>query len=427
MKMQIIVARYNENIDYLEVFNDIIVVYNKGNDDINPIYKNVIKLINVGRESHTYLYHIINNYHNLAERTFFMQGIINDHKILEFIEYFKNKPFIGKISNLYIELLKKPIEFDKKYLISLKNGFLLRSKYTPYQFIQNILGIDISNDIKFDMIWGANFVVSRDLIHKKPIEFYINIIKYLEFYNNPEEGHFFERSWCLIYNHNNFIKKNKILYYYCDNITMNIIKKCDEINMDNFDVDEIHLWTNNYANDKILDKNKNVDVKYLSNYQYITIYPIIKNNSFTFDYTNSCDLILEFNKDTYEIIFTQECINVYYIFPKKNLEELEKRSINNQFIIKHQLKKMIKYSFLIKWDNDNLYIGNLNIKNVSINTELINVKVKSFDSFINYNINEVYYKRTFIFYTILNRVNKLFYNNNFEDKYTVELSPNYLL
>jgi hypothetical protein len=252
----------------------------------------------------------------------------------------------------------------------------------------------------------------------------------LEFYNNPEEGHFFERSWCLIYNHHKFIKKNKILYYYCDNITMNIIKKCDEINMDNFEIDEIHLWTNNYVNDEIL--NKSIDIKYLNNYQYVTIYPIIKNNSFTFDYTNSCDLILEFNKDTYEIIFTQECINVYYVFPKKNLEELEKRSkfssvINNQFIIKHQLKKMVKYSFLIKWDNDNLYIGNLNIKNVSINTELINVKVKSFDSFINYNINEVYYKRTFIFYTILNRVNKFFYNNNFEDKYTIELSQNYII
>lgn len=432
MKIQIVVARYNENIDHLDFFNDITVVYNKGNDNINQIYKNVIKLINVGREAHTYLYHIINNYNNLAERTFFMQAKTDDHKMLEFIEYFKDKYFIGKISNLYTKLLKKPIDFDKKYLISHKNNFLLRSKYIPYQFIKNILGIDISNDNKFDMIWGANFVVSRDLIHKKPIEFYINIIKYLEFYNNPEEGHFFERSWYLIYNHPNFIKKDKILYYYCENITMNIIKKCDEINMDNYDIDEIHLWTNNY---KILDKNNIVDVKYLSNYQYITIYPIIKNNSFTFYYTNSCDLILEFDKNTYEIIFTPNFINVYYVLPETHVEvqELEQMRklplsvINNKFIIKYPLKKMVKYSFLIKWDNDNLYIGNFNIKFESIISEIINIKVKSFDSLINYNINEVYYKRTFIFYTVLNRVNKLFYNNNFEDKYTFELNQNYLL
>ena len=429
MKMQIVVARYNENIDHLEFFNDITVIYNKGDDTINPIFKNIIKLINVGREEHTYLYHIINNYDNLAERTFFMQGKTDDHKMLEFIEYFKNKSFVGKISNLYIELLKKPIEFDKKYLLSFKNNSLLRSIYTPYQFITNILNIDISNDIKFDMVWGANFSVSRYLIHKKPIEFYKNIIKYLEFYNNPEEGHFFERSWYLIYNHPNFIKKDKILYYYCDNITMNIIKKCDEINMDNFDIDEIHLWTNNFDNKNEL-LNQNIDVKYLNKYQYVNIYPMIKNNSFTFTYTNSCNLMLEFDKDIYEIIFTSNSIDVYYIFSEKNMKENNKFSskINNQSIIKHQFKKNNNNnSFLISWDNDNFYIGNLNIKFVLTNNDLINVKVKSFDSLINYNINEVYYKRTYIFYTVLNRVNKLFYNNNFENKYSVELDSNYII
>jgi len=405
MKMQIVVARYNENINHLELFNDIMVIYNKGNDDINQIYNNVIKLINVGREGHTYLYHIINNYYNLAHRTFFMQGKTNDHKMLEFIEYFKNKSFIGKISNLYVELLKKPIQFDKKYLISLKNGSLLRSVYTPYQFITNILGIDIKNDNKFDMIWGANFVVSRELIHQKPIEFYKNAMKYLEFYNNPEEGHFFERSWYLIYNHPNFMKKNKILFYFCDNITTNIIKKCDEINMDNMDIDEIHLWTNKYD-------NINTDVKYLNKYEYITIYPTIKNNSFTFDYTNNCDLLLEFDNNIYEILFTPKNINVFLV---------------DKHIIKHKLKKMGKYSFLISWDNDNLYIGSLKINFLSTPINLINIKVRSFDSLINYNINEVYFKRTFIFYTILNRVNKIFYNNNFENKYTIELNINYLL
>ena len=73
MKIQFVVARYNENIDHLKIFNDITVIYNKGNDDIDNIYKNVIKLINIGREGHTYLYHIINNYDNLAHKTFFMQ------------------------------------------------------------------------------------------------------------------------------------------------------------------------------------------------------------------------------------------------------------------------------------------------------------------------------------------------------------------
>jgi hypothetical protein len=403
MKMQIVVARYNENIDHLKILNDIIVVYNKGNNNIYYKFNNIINLINVGREGHTYLYHIINNYYNLANQTFFMQAKTSDHKMLDFIEYLKNNDFIGKLSTLSTELLKKNIIFDKKYLKEFKIGLLLKSKYNPYDFITNILGIDINNDSEFNMVWGANFVVSRELIHKKPIEFYKNIIKYLEYHNNPEEGHFFERSWYLIYKHPNFTIKNKILYYYSDNINTNIIKKCESIIIDNIDVDEIHIWTNKIS-------NKELNIKYLNNYQYINIYPIIKNNSFTFEYTNICNLILEFDIDIFEIFFTQSNIKIY------NLKN------TNEYIFDIPMKDI--KSFIIKWDEE-LYIDQYNIHFKS--TNLINVKVKSYDSFINYNVNEIYYKKTYIFYTILNRVNKIFYKDNFEDRYTCELNSDYLI
>ena len=401
--MQIVVARYNENIDHLKILNDIIVVYNKGNNNIYYKFNNIINLINVGREGHTYLYHIINNYYNLANQTFFMQAKTSDHKMLDFIEYLKNNDFIGKLSTLSTELLKKNIIFDKKYLKEFKKGLLSKSKYNPYDFITNILGIDINNDSEFNMVWGANFVVSRELIHKKPIEFYKNIIKYLEYHNNPEEGHFFERSWYLIYKHPNFTIKNKILYYYSDNINTNIIKKCESIIIDNIDVDEIHIWTNKIS-------NKELNIKYLNNYQYINIYPIIKNNSFTFEYTNICNLILEFDIDIFEIFFTQSNIKIY------NLKN------TNEYIFDIPMKDI--KSFIIKWDEE-LYIDQYNIHFKS--TNLINVKVKSYDSFINYNVNEIYYKKTYIFYTILNRVNKIFYKDNFEDRYTCELNSDYLI
>ena len=61
-----VVARYNENLNWLEDFKDDINfhIYNKGNDIIE--YQN-IKLPNIGREAHTYRTHIINNYDNLDE------------------------------------------------------------------------------------------------------------------------------------------------------------------------------------------------------------------------------------------------------------------------------------------------------------------------------------------------------------------------
>ena len=62
--IQFVIARYKEDINYLYKFkNDNILVYNKG-PEINTTYP-VIKLSNVGKCDHTYLYHIIENYDNL--------------------------------------------------------------------------------------------------------------------------------------------------------------------------------------------------------------------------------------------------------------------------------------------------------------------------------------------------------------------------
>ena len=80
--IKIIVSRYNEELSWtLEpVFNEFkYIVYNKGNnEDFEKI--NVLKIINidnVGREGHTYLYHIVENYENLNNILVFLPGSIN--------------------------------------------------------------------------------------------------------------------------------------------------------------------------------------------------------------------------------------------------------------------------------------------------------------------------------------------------------------
>ena len=94
MKTEIVVARYNENLDWLKKIKkskDIkITVYNKGSDDISI---NAIKLPNTGRESGTYLYHIINNYDKLADQTIFCQGdpIFHAPDLIELINNYRTK------------------------------------------------------------------------------------------------------------------------------------------------------------------------------------------------------------------------------------------------------------------------------------------------------------------------------------------------
>ena len=62
MKNSIIVSRYDEDISWLEEYQDFnIYIYNKGRNLETKLSEKVENLPNVGRESHTWIYHIIKN------------------------------------------------------------------------------------------------------------------------------------------------------------------------------------------------------------------------------------------------------------------------------------------------------------------------------------------------------------------------------
>jgi hypothetical protein len=71
--VNIVIARYNENIDWALPYNDVALIYNKGKMDI-PRFSNVFNIKNVGREGHTYLNYIISRYNELPNRTIFLQA-----------------------------------------------------------------------------------------------------------------------------------------------------------------------------------------------------------------------------------------------------------------------------------------------------------------------------------------------------------------
>lgn len=104
MKKRLTVAHYSENLNWLKKINPEIeiFIYHKKNNDINYdnkviLSKNEFELSNVGRESHTYIKHIIDNYENLFDLEFFSQGtpdeypnfidIVNNDNILEYKQY----------------------------------------------------------------------------------------------------------------------------------------------------------------------------------------------------------------------------------------------------------------------------------------------------------------------------------------------------
>jgi hypothetical protein len=75
MSVKIVVAKYNENVDWIKNIRHPVVVYDKSD---TPMIGS-IPLKNVGREGETFLRHIVNNYDKLDDVTVFLQGNPFEH------------------------------------------------------------------------------------------------------------------------------------------------------------------------------------------------------------------------------------------------------------------------------------------------------------------------------------------------------------
>ncbi len=188
--MKVVIARYNEDISWANNINNCLI-YNKGNPITNTPHP-CIQLNNVGREGHTYLYHIINNYDNLDDYTFFLQGNPFDHisDLESFFSLFKNnidKPFTPIYRLKYVTTL----ESDNTHLggLPLLECFNIffdkKGKFSP------------SHPFEFGA--GAQFIVSKESILSRPKSFYERIIKLVDYDINPIEGFCLERFWHMIF------------------------------------------------------------------------------------------------------------------------------------------------------------------------------------------------------------------------------------
>lgn len=201
-KADLIVARYKEDLSWITSEYDNIFVYNKGEEDINGTF-NITKLKNVGRESHTYIYHIVNKYNNLNEINIFSQGSINDHG---FSESYLHKLYIeaqiygySLNKNFYPEWVE-PFGGYKNFKINNHgNKPVSKSRHTLYEWKKHF---EISDDEgKFKWYQKAIFAISREYIHTRPLKFYESLLNDPELNElDPEIGHFYERSWAKIFN-----------------------------------------------------------------------------------------------------------------------------------------------------------------------------------------------------------------------------------
>jgi len=213
-QIQLIISRYNEDLEWLkkEPYNKYSnIIYNKGENNNFFQNENIIKTINlpnVGREGHTYLYHIIQNYDNLSKINVFLPGSLNiEHKnnkaarLLNELDKSNKNIIIGKNVNnvknyLHNFSLNEYMSSDEKNREINPESKLELSKIRPFgkwyeDKFNNI-------DVKYQMFHGI-FSVSREEIQQHPKSYYENLISELENSSNPEVGHYFERSWNAVF------------------------------------------------------------------------------------------------------------------------------------------------------------------------------------------------------------------------------------
>ena len=385
MKTEIVVARYNENLDWLKEIKkskDLkITVYNKGKDDIDVPF---ITLPNIGRESHTYLYHIINNYDNLADQTIFCQGdpifhapdfinLVNKHKkkfepvqplsIRYWVDneppHFEPNPPIPTIE------ATKNLWFDKNSRVHVEymnNDFItmypyhymdltidnlmkkLKSSYgieNPLKFnVERFRLKDVDLDYLIPFSYAGILSVNKIPILDNSIDFYNNMMSILiydirNFTPNRKMDHglFLERLWLVIFNYKKYNK--------------------------------------NYLHLKIKDH-------LLQNYEFA-----IKNNNLKFSYFNVyCQLYMNITIDDaiYNIYISK--LNIYFKKKKdfkvlythesklnKNMKKILKDSENYNVVItldNNILKIIINNNIIIEYNFNKINVKHNNLKNITI-------------------------------------------------------------
>lgn len=172
---EIVISRYDENIDWCRNYKDFVTIYNKG---ANNLQYPCIQLENKGHLADTILKHIINNYDNLADATFFTHGSFNyrNDQLIKERDYSNNSNFCHKYFDEFICCDKNTLVFIPR------NGENPESKYYDYP---RSLG-DVYRDI-FDEEYtkyykwtvGKWISVSKEKIRNSPKEIYQKMLDFV--------------------------------------------------------------------------------------------------------------------------------------------------------------------------------------------------------------------------------------------------------
>jgi hypothetical protein len=193
MFLELAVARYNENLNWLRrvprAFR--VTVYDKSGDRL----PDTMALPNIGREAHTYLWHIVERYDSLADLTIFCQGKPFDHAC-DFHQTLRNlaeKPTSDEFLPLGHIIDTDDAQGKRLFTRWSKNED--GHELDMHGFHRALFEEEGPEEYTFRL--GAQFGASRQLIQNRSRAFYQRALQVaIDF---PDAAHCFERSWPLVF------------------------------------------------------------------------------------------------------------------------------------------------------------------------------------------------------------------------------------
>ena len=185
-KMRIVVSRYKEDIKWTRNFPNVLI-YNKGPDDIDEYAP--IKLPNVGREGHTFYRYICDNYHCLPDAVVNLQGDPFDHSphVIENLFHLQRCLNADRM-NPFVYLSERFYNDDDLYKCVTQPSLAAHMRPVYNQIFE-----DRPENVRIRFGNGAQFLVLRETILRRPLSFYQNIVRLLEHSSDPIEGYVVER------------------------------------------------------------------------------------------------------------------------------------------------------------------------------------------------------------------------------------------
>ncbi len=190
--LELVVSRYNEDLNWLrKVPKSIrVTVYDKSGAD--TLVASAVPLPNVGREAHTYLHHLVSRYDSLSEWTIFCQGKPFDHAY-DFHHRLRTMSADPSTAGSF-QWLGHIIDTDDD------RGERLFTNWSKNDdgrgldlagFHRALFGVEGAEQYTF--VLGAQFVVHRDVIRQRPVQFYEYALALSVTF--PDAAHGYERTW----------------------------------------------------------------------------------------------------------------------------------------------------------------------------------------------------------------------------------------